>query len=206
MKGDDAKRTVQPGSSDHILLALARLETLTEENMRHSEQASKLTENRMLQLHKAIGEVVTNQGSLMREVGLLTQGAKHNADHIMELKNGLDEHWKYLHRVEKELDLVHANQKTCIARNFWHELQSAYNEDSKVIEVMRQKLNEHKASTPPSGFSVRISSGKAVSLPVKAIILALLGVLLGAGATVATALYGNTQTQKALKMHSGDQP
>lgn len=197
MKNEDAKRTVQPGSSDHILLALARLETLSEEQCRRMTESTKLSENRLLQINGSLGELSRSQGRLMSEVALLSQNAKHNADHIMELKTGLKDHWDYLHRIEKELDLVHSTQKTCSARNFWHELQSAYNEDSKVIEVMRQKLNERKHATPPDGFSVRIMGGKAtLSGPMKFLLLALLGALLGAGATVIT-LVSNQASLKA---------
>jgi hypothetical protein len=197
MKNEDAKRTVQPGSSDHILLALARLETLT------SEQ-SKNGEKRFLQMTGAINEIAKSQGSLMREVALLTQNAKHNADHILELKGDLKEYSLELKGCGKQLDMVAAVQKSCEARNFWHELQSAYNEDSKVIEVMRHKLQERKTSTPPGGFSLRVSGDKAtLSGPMKLVILAVLGALLGAGGTLAAIIAKDSP--RMAKTHQGDQ-
>jgi regulator of replication initiation timing len=187
VRDDDAKQTVRPGSSDHLLLTLARLETLSEEHGKRLFESSKVMENRILHVHQALGDLSKAQGSIVSELSKLSVISRHNADQIMELKSGQKDHWEYLRRIEKEVDLVHATQKTCEARNFWHELQSAYNEDSKVIEVMRQKLKERKVSTPPDGFSVRISGNKAtLSGPMKLVILALLGALLGAGATAAT--------------------
>ena len=196
---DDAKRTVRPESSDHILLSLARLETLHEVMDRNVAGMTKSVENRLVQVHGGLNDLHRSQGKIMAELAKIGSATTNNANQILQLTSEMKQYGLHLQGVEKELDLVHATQKACPARAMWHE----FSEDSKIIRVLQHRLDEkrHK-STPPEGFRLTVGAKNLNGLQ-KTIIAAVIGLALGAAATITAWVELGPQTSQPPKADKG---
>lgn len=183
----DARKTVSQGSPDQMALQLARVDTMTGaigESVTKLELAldrlEKYLSNRMLQISEQFNAFAAEQRTIGTQVVKLTEISRNNADQIMELKTDIRSYSDRLGLLECRVEDVAATQRMCPARSLWQN----WEEDSKVVRVMQERLQDHlqSRSTPGEGLSVRFRAKKINTVSV---VKAVVGALVAAALAVA---------------------
>lgn len=181
------RKTISQASPDQFAIQLARVDTMT---AAIGEAVTKLElglsnfekrfSNRMIQLDARLTDITKSQEKVSNEVVKLTVISENNANHIMEIKRDLTNYADKLGQLERRVDDIAAVQRLCPARAMWRD----WEEDSKVVRVMRERFEDHisRRTTPGEGLSIRL---KTKNLSPQAIAKAIIGAIVAAALAVA---------------------